>query len=105
VQGPEDINMADESLEVAPLALQGASGVIEGHAAPLVSRSSGLGGSAETSGLAGVAVDRAVDGYCAAFAQRLSTVAAGLAGAAGAYSATEATNSQALASVAPVEAV
>lgn len=95
----------DKALRVVPLALQGASGVIEGHATPLVSPSGGAGGSSETSGIAGAAVDRAVDGYCAAFAQRLSAVAAGLAGAAGAYSATEATSSQARATVAPVEAV
>jgi hypothetical protein len=92
-------------LSVVPAALQGASAVIGGRPAPLAAPSGDADMSTETAGLAGAALDRALDGYCAAFAQRLSMVAAGLVGAAGAYTATEATNSQAVASIAPVEGV
>jgi hypothetical protein len=86
-------------LSVVPAALQGASGVIAGQAAPLGAPSNGAPASMETAGMAGAAMDRAIDGYCAAFAQRLSTVAAGLSGVAGGYTATEASNRQAVESV------
>jgi hypothetical protein len=86
-------------LSVVPAALEGASGVIGAQATPLAAPSSGAPASMETAGMAGAALDRAVDGYCAAFAQRLSTVAGGLVGVAGAYTATEASNRQAVASV------
>ncbi len=49
--------------------------------------------------MAAAAVDRAVDEYSAAFAQRLSTVADRLSGAAGAYNTTEAASKQAFSSV------
>ncbi|MBO0884848.1 MAG: hypothetical protein J2P17_31855, partial [Mycobacterium sp.] len=75
------------------------SGVIDGQAAPLAAPASGAPMSMETAGMAGAALDRAIDGFCAAFAHRLSTVASGLTGAAGAYATTEANNRQALASV------
>lgn len=97
--------MAAEILKVVPLALQGSSRVIGGQAAPLVSPSGGLTDSTETSGLAGAAVDRALDGYCAAFAARLSAVAGALVTAADSYTATEDSNSAELASVAPVKTV
>jgi hypothetical protein len=86
-------------LSVVPAALQGASGLISGQAAPLTTPSDGAPASMETAGKAGAAMDRALDGYCAAFAQRLSTVADGLSGVAGAYTATEAGNRQTVASV------
>ena len=93
--------MAESSakLTVEPAALHGAAEVIGGRTAPLATTSSGAATSMETAGMAGAALDRAVDGYCAAFAQRLSAVAAGLVGAAGAYTGMEAANSQAVASV------
>lgn len=92
-------------LSVVPAALHGASGVIEGQAAPLATPSSAAPTSMETAGMAGAALDRALDGYCAAFAGRLSTVAAALVGKAGAYTTQEATSSQTLAAISGVEEV
>jgi hypothetical protein len=66
----------DESLEVVP----GHQGSSKARAAPLASRSGGLAASTETYGLASAAVDRALNGYCAAFGGRLSAVSAGLGG-------------------------
>lgn len=61
--------------------------------------------SMETAAMAGAALDAALDGYCAAFAGRLSTMAAGLTGAAGAYTSQGAANSQDLAALSPGEVV
>ncbi len=90
-------------LSAVPPALYGASAVISGNAAPLASPSTTAPTSTESSALAGAALDRALDGYCAAFAGRVSTVAAGLVGAAGAYTANEATSSRAMSDLAPIE--
>jgi hypothetical protein len=92
-------------LSVVPGALQGASTVISAQSAPLATPSSAEPTSMETAAMAGAALDRALDGYCAAFAGRVSTVAAGLAGAAGAYTANEATSTQAMSDLAPIEEV
>jgi hypothetical protein len=92
-------------LSVVPGALQGASTVISAQSAPLATPSSGEPTSMEAAALAGAALDTAIDGYCAAFAQRLSTMAARLAGAASAYTAQEAANSQAVAALSPGEVV
>ncbi len=92
-------------LSVVPGALHGASAVISGAAAPLAAPSGTAPTSMETAAMAGAALDRALDEYCAAFVQRLSTMAAGLTGAAGAYTTQEAANSQAVAALAPGEVV
>lgn len=88
-------------LSVVPAALDSASGVISGQAAPLTTTPSAAPMSIEAAGQAGAAVDQAVHAYCAAFAQRLSTVAVGLHGTASAYTAQEAANSQAMAAISP----
>jgi hypothetical protein len=92
-------------LSVVPAALYGASGAIGEQAAPLTTATSAAPTSMEAAGQAGAAVDQAVHAYCAAFAQRLSSVAAGLTGAADAYAGQEATNSQAVAAVLPGQVV
>jgi hypothetical protein len=86
-------------LSVVPTALQGASKVIGGQAVPLAAPSSAAPASMEAAGQAAAAADQAIHAFCAAFAQRLSTVASGLDGAAGAYTGQEAANSQAVAAV------
>ncbi|MDI3315001.1 MAG: hypothetical protein QJR12_12260 [Mycobacterium sp.] len=89
-------------LEVLPPGLQDASGIIAGHGARVVSAAGSLSGSAELSGAAAAAVHGAFDGFCAAFAQRLSLASTALLGAAGSFTAMEHTSTQMLASVAPV---
>lgn len=86
-------------LRVVPAAVQGASSVIGDQVVPLAPPPSDAPKSMETAGMAAAAVDRAVDGYSAAFAQRLSTVADRLSGLSGAYTTREATNSQDVESV------
>jgi hypothetical protein len=91
------------SLSVTPAALQGASSVIGGHAAPLAVPTESAPASTETAGLAGAALHQALDAYCAAFAQRLSTMATGLTSAAAAYTCEEASSVRSLADLAPTE--
>jgi hypothetical protein len=88
-------------LSVVPGALHSASAVISGRAKSLTAPPSAAPTSPETAGQAGAAVDQAINAYCAAFAQRLSTVAAGLHGTASAYTTQEATNTQAMAAILP----
>lgn len=88
-------------LSVVPSALQGASGVISGHAASLSSAPSVASTSTEAAGQAGAAMDEALHAYCAAFRQRLSAVATGLDGMAGAYTGQESANTQAVSAVSP----
>jgi hypothetical protein len=92
-------------LSVNPAALYGASGTIGGHAAPLATPSTSAPMSMETAGMAGAALDQALDGYCAAFAARLSSVAAALVGKAGAYTAQEVTSSQTVTAISAIEEV
>jgi hypothetical protein len=90
-------------LSVTPAALQGASGVISGHAAPLAAPKESAPTSTETAGLAGAALNSALDAYCGAFAQRLSTMALGLTSAAAAYASEEASSVRSLADLASTE--
>lgn len=88
-------------LSVAPAALISASGIIDRRAGPLAAPSSPAPTAMETAGQAGAAVDRAINAYCAAFAQRLSTVAFGLDEKASAYTSQEAANYRAMAAIPP----
>jgi hypothetical protein len=100
-EGPGVMSGEAVPLSVVPAALHSASGVISGQAAPLTTTPSAAPTSIEAAGQAGAAVDQAVRAYCAAFAQRLSAVAAGLHGTASAYTAQEVANSQAVAAISP----
>ncbi|BCO33750.1 hypothetical protein BMW24_021085 [Mycobacterium heckeshornense] len=88
-------------LEVLPPGLQGASGIIAAHGARVVSAAGSLSGSAELSGAAAAAVHGAFEGFCAAFAQRLSSASTALLEAASMFTAMEDTNTQRLGSIAP----
>jgi hypothetical protein len=92
--------MTSDELEINPAALRGASRIIAEHAAQVASAAGSLSGSAELSGAAAAAMHDAFNGYCAAFAQRLSTASTALLGAAASFTAMEDTNSQMLASIA-----
>ncbi|HYB35616.1 MAG TPA: hypothetical protein VEF72_07455 [Mycobacterium sp.] len=92
--------MATGTLDVPPSALRAASLVIAGHAARVAAPSAPATESAEMSGVVAAAFGSALDGYCAAFGRRLSSVSAALVGAAGSFTAMEDVNSQALASIA-----
>jgi hypothetical protein len=94
--------MASEMLDVIPVALRTASGVISGHSARLASTSGSLSESAEISGAAAIALHCAFDEYCAEFSQRLSSMSAALVGVAGSFTEMEDHNSRTFASIAPV---
>ncbi|ORA20271.1 hypothetical protein BST12_15380 [Mycobacterium angelicum] len=83
---------------VAP-ALRAASKIVADHAARVASSLEHLIGSSEISGVAAAAMHVALDEYCAACDQRLSSASAALTVASGAFAATDETNSAALASV------
>ncbi len=89
-----------ELLEVTPAGLRGASGIVAGHGAQVLSAPGFLSGSAELSGVAAGAMHGAFDGYCQAFSQRLSTVSAALVEKASAFAAGDDANRQMLACIA-----
>lgn len=93
--------MDGQTLDVLPQALQAAAGIISGHATRVGAPAGTVRGSAETAGAAAAAADAALDNYCRAFSQRLTSVAAAVSGAAAGLNGMEADNSAALASVAP----
>lgn len=93
--------MASEILDVVPVALETASGVIARHATRVASSSGSLTATAEMSGVAAAAVHGAFHGYCAAFSVRLSSASAALVGAARSFTAMEDTNRAELASITP----
>ena len=96
--------MASDSgtFDVVAPALRAGSEIVAGHAAQVGSSVGHLSGSSEMSGVAAAAMHAALDEYCAAFGQRLSSASAALTVASGAFAATDQANSAALASVASV---
>lgn len=93
--------MASGEIEVTPAGLRGASGIVAGHAAQIISAPGSLSGSAELSGVAAGAMHGAFDGYCQAFSQRLSAMSASLVETASSFSAREDANRQMLAGIEP----
>lgn len=93
--------MTDEKLMVSPAGLWAASAALARQGGQPGSPSGSVGSAAEMSGRAAGVLDRAVDGYCVAFSQRLSSVSAALGGAGGCYTATDTACGAALTAIAP----